>query len=614
MIFLSQISTVKAETKNDQGLLINDNEVLNEPINENDQIEQTVEIEDESSKVFSNDKTTVDSNTSYTETQLTPIGEDSSKIVSEKIENEDVFSWKLEDDGTLVIGGGIWPGGVPWWSVREQVLKVNITSKIISSPSSNAGFSGMFRGCSNLVSIDGIELLDTSNARSLTSMFQDCSKLKSLDLSSMNTLNVTNMSYMFSGCSSLSNLNVESFDTIRVTYTSNMFRNCYSLSSINIENFNTNNTTDMSSMFAGCNNLIELDLSNFSTSKVTNMSGMFQNASKISSLDISSFDTSSVKDMSYMFFGLRELDELNLSNFKVDNVIDFTSCFQGMIEIEELDLKNFETATTSTYVQMFKGLNNLKKLDIRQMKFSSDENLTMYLFQDTLPEELTLGPESKLNTFMRLPLLTSNFVWVDIFTNEITSEELIQYHNEINETNTYHVEEQYELIFNTLGGCIISSQRSIAGKYWSKPDEPKKEGLMFDKWMANPELTEEFDFTKAIEKSQTIYASYIPAYMINIPAKLDLAISNSLPISVENYLSDKRLNIYAPEELILTNTKDSLLKIKRDLTTDYEESELALTQNGIGSKENTLVLNSANNDFEAAGSYKGIINFQIVYE
>ena len=54
-------------------------------------------------------------------------------------------------------------------------------------------------------------------------MFNDCSSLKELNLSSFNTNQVTNMSWMFSDCSSLKELNLSSFNTNRVTNMSWMF-------------------------------------------------------------------------------------------------------------------------------------------------------------------------------------------------------------------------------------------------------------------------------------------------------------------------------------------------------------------------------------------------------
>ena len=54
-------------------------------------------------------------------------------------------------------------------------------------------------------------------------MFNECSSLKVLNLSSFNTLKVTDMFKMFNNCSSLKELNLSSFNTNQVTDMHNMF-------------------------------------------------------------------------------------------------------------------------------------------------------------------------------------------------------------------------------------------------------------------------------------------------------------------------------------------------------------------------------------------------------
>ena len=58
--------------------------------------------------------------------------------------------------------------------------------------------SGMFNGCSSLLSLNNIEFIDTTDTTSMESMFQECSSLKELpDISKWNTKNVKNMNSMF---------------------------------------------------------------------------------------------------------------------------------------------------------------------------------------------------------------------------------------------------------------------------------------------------------------------------------------------------------------------------------------------------------------------------------
>ena len=64
-------------------------------------------------------------------------------------------------------------------------------------------------------------------------MFNCCTSLTSLDLSSFNTQNVKNMFCMFSGCSSLTTINLSSFNTENAD-TSFMFDYCKNLLSYEI--------------------------------------------------------------------------------------------------------------------------------------------------------------------------------------------------------------------------------------------------------------------------------------------------------------------------------------------------------------------------------------------
>ena len=71
-------------------------------------------------------------------------------------------------------------------------------------------------------------------------MFKNCSSLKELNISTINTEFIFNMSYMFYECRALNKI---------------------------IHNFNTNNVVHFEYMFNECENLEEIDLSNFNIPK-----------------------------------------------------------------------------------------------------------------------------------------------------------------------------------------------------------------------------------------------------------------------------------------------------------------------------------------------------------
>ena len=84
-------------------------------------------------------------------------------------------------------------------------------------------------------------------------MFESCSSLTNLDLSSFDTSKVTNMDYMFSDCSNLTSLDLRSFDTLKTTDMSKMFERCSKLTQITVSNkWVIGSSTDVVSMFYKC--------------------------------------------------------------------------------------------------------------------------------------------------------------------------------------------------------------------------------------------------------------------------------------------------------------------------------------------------------------------------
>ena len=109
-------------------------------------------------------------------------------------------------------------------------------------------------------------------------------------------------------------INKWQIDTSQVTNIIGMFQSCSNLATLDLSSFNTSNVTDMNSMFWGCGNLTTLDLSSFNTSKVTNIGHMFSNCSSLTTLDLSNFNTRKVTNMNYMFDACSKINKLYLSS------------------------------------------------------------------------------------------------------------------------------------------------------------------------------------------------------------------------------------------------------------------------------------------------------------
>lgn len=87
-----------------------------------------------------------------------------------------------------------------------------------------------------------------------------------------------------------------------------MFNGCSSLENIELSSFDTTNATNMANMFYNCKSLKQLDLSSFNTSKVTNMSKMFLQNNEINTIYVSEkWNTSNVTSSSLMFHSCTSL-------------------------------------------------------------------------------------------------------------------------------------------------------------------------------------------------------------------------------------------------------------------------------------------------------------------
>ena len=98
----------------------------------------------------------------------------------------------------------------------------------------------------------------------------NCSSLESVDLTSLQGLRVQELTNMFKGCTKLTTIvGLDGIDASNVTYCDYMFYNCQAIENINLSTFTLNNA-NVTSMFQSCYKLSSLTLSdnfNFDASK-----------------------------------------------------------------------------------------------------------------------------------------------------------------------------------------------------------------------------------------------------------------------------------------------------------------------------------------------------------
>ena len=285
--------------------------------------------------------------------------------------------WNLDEDGVLTISGGVaesLSNGAPWgneYSFCGQIKEIKITGDI-TFDGDDISLHGLFKNCSNVIQIQGLEKLDTSKVTDMGSMFDGCQSLSEIDVSHFETGNVTDMSGMFSFCDTLSKLDVSHFDTSKVTNMGYMFFKC-DFQKLDVSNFDTSKVTNMVQMFKWCSSLKELDVSHFDTGNVTKMQEMFTGDTSLEKLDVSHFDTGKVTDMDSMFARCQKLQTLDVSNFDTANVTDMEYMFYGCYSLKKLDVSHFNTANTVNMKKMFTGCSSLTKLDVSHF---DTENVT----------------------------------------------------------------------------------------------------------------------------------------------------------------------------------------------------------------------------------------------
>ena len=101
-------------------------------------------------------------------------------------------------------------------------------------------------------------------------MFQDCTTLKTADMTNLSGEFCKSLTGMFIGCTGVTTIDFTGFDATNITSTINMFNSCTSLISLKFgDKFTPVNLTDVRNMFHYCTKLTTLDMRHFDFSKVT---------------------------------------------------------------------------------------------------------------------------------------------------------------------------------------------------------------------------------------------------------------------------------------------------------------------------------------------------------
>lgn len=153
----------------------------------------------------------------------------------------------------------------PWWFNSYSINSVAVIDSGIK-PNSCAYW---FYNFQNVVSISGLEKIDTSLLSDTAFMFASCSNLPELNMSGFSTTKVSNMESMFRGCSTLGTIDLTGFNTSQVTNMIDMFLMCQNITSIYVsEEWSTGLVQYSTSMFDGCKNLVGSNGTAYESTKI----------------------------------------------------------------------------------------------------------------------------------------------------------------------------------------------------------------------------------------------------------------------------------------------------------------------------------------------------------
>ena len=156
----------------------------------------------------------------------------------------------------------------------------------------------------------------TTTSVASTGMFQDFPLLQSITLNNVSTLNCIDFSHLFKNCTSLETIEgINSLNTSNAKWMYNVFNGCENLTGLDLSEWDTSNVIGMQGMFASCRNLTEITgIENWDVSNVTDFSIMFQECFSIRELNLANWDMQNAQSLKNIFYNATSLENLYLNN------------------------------------------------------------------------------------------------------------------------------------------------------------------------------------------------------------------------------------------------------------------------------------------------------------
>lgn len=268
--------------------------------------------------------------------------------------------------------------------IKLNDLVANIDTSLVTS------LEGVFQSNSSEY-IPITVSMDTSNVTSMINSFADNPNLKSVDLRNWNTNKVEDFFYIFRSCSNLSEiLGIENIVTASANNLFGFFSGCVALPEINMSNWDTSNVTNFGEMFDNLS-VGSINIKPLSFVSATSIAGMFQNLTNLTSIEANEGQIVGTKekaiDIGRLFSYCSKLTSMNLNFLSGYFCTDSNGIFQNCSELQTVDLSSIKIISgsyTASFVNMFNGCSKL----------------TTIIGLDTLGEDITMSSTSTYLTRM----------------------------------------------------------------------------------------------------------------------------------------------------------------------------------------------------------------------
>ena len=208
-----------------------------------------------------------------------------------------------------------------------------------------------------LKEIYGLESIDTSNITHMNHMFCNCRRLKEINVSGWNTSKVMDMTKMFRACTSLEKIKgLEHWNVSRVTNMSYMFECCESLVKLDkLENWKVTSLKNTEFMFCECVQLLSLDLSKW-TPKLNSMRCMFKFCEQMEKLNVAGLRVDNVTKLDEVFSAMEHIKEIEgLEHWNTENVKSIYKIFFDSSNLKYVNIKNWNMDNCMTYLDAFRN-------------------------------------------------------------------------------------------------------------------------------------------------------------------------------------------------------------------------------------------------------------------